>query len=85
MWTYLIVPRNTERTLDDAPVEVGRQIRHEQRLRLSCAHFFTRGRVARFIVRLHLGDLYTESGQTSKGTFSAVSKQKFASKYLTSK
>ena len=29
----------------------------------------------------HLGDLYTESGQTLKGSFSAVSKLNFASKY----
>ena len=28
-----------------------------------------------------LGDLYTESGQTLQGSFSAVSKQNFASKY----
>ena len=29
----------------------------------------------------HLGDLYTESGQTLHGSFSAVSKPNFASKY----
>ena len=29
----------------------------------------------------HLGDLYTERGQTLQGSFSAVSKQHFASKY----
>ena len=30
---------------------------------------------------LHLGDLYAESGQTLQGSFSAVSKPNFASKY----
>ena len=30
---------------------------------------------------VHLGDLYTESGQSLQGSFSAVSKPKFASKY----
>ena len=30
---------------------------------------------------LHLEDLYAESGQTSQGSFSAVSKPNFASKY----
>ena len=29
----------------------------------------------------HLGDLYAESGQTLQGSFSAVSKPNFASKY----
>ena len=29
----------------------------------------------------HLGDLYAESGQTLQGSFSAVSKEFFASKY----
>ena len=29
---------------------------------------------------MHLGDLYTESGQTLQGSFSAVSKPNFASK-----
>ena len=29
----------------------------------------------------NLGDLYAESGQTSQGSFSAVSKPNFASKY----
>ena len=32
-------------------------------------------------VRSNLGDLYAESGQTLPGSFSAVSKLKFASKY----
>ena len=32
-------------------------------------------------VRKHLGDLYAESGQTLQGSFSAVSKPNFASKY----
>ena len=31
--------------------------------------------------RMDLGDLYTESGQTLQGSFSAVSKPKVASKY----
>ena len=31
--------------------------------------------------RDHLGDLYAESGQTLQGSFSAVSKPNFASKY----
>ena len=30
---------------------------------------------------VHLGDLYAESGQTVQGSFSAVSKPKFASKF----
>ena len=32
-------------------------------------------------LRKDLGDLYAESGQTLRGSFSAVSKQNFASKY----
>ena len=35
----------------------------------------------RGIAALHLGDLYAESGQTLQGSFSAVSKPNFASKY----
>ena len=31
--------------------------------------------------RVHLGDLYTESGQTLQGSFSSISKPIFASKY----
>ena len=31
---------------------------------------------------MNLGDLYTESEQTLQGSFSAVSKPKFASKYM---
>ena len=33
------------------------------------------------IAESHLGDLYAESGQTLQGSFSAVSKPNFASKY----
>ena len=33
------------------------------------------------IVALHLGDLYAESGQTLQGSFSAVSKPNYVSKY----
>ena len=44
------------------------------------------GGTAKLLVRdlqrqANLGDLYAESGQTSQGSFSAVSKPKFASKY----
>ena len=33
------------------------------------------------IAQFNLGDMYAESGQTSQGSFSAVSKPNFASKY----
>ena len=38
-------------------------------------------RYAVFLLRDDLGDLYTESGQTLEGSFSAVSKPIFATKY----
>ena len=44
-------------------------------------HRMQESQIQRDVRMIHLGDLYTESGQTLQSSFSAVSKPNFASKY----
>ena len=57
----------------DAQPNVLERSRHQQ--------LAIRGEAVTSRPRNHLGDLYAESGQTLQGSFSAVSKPNFASKY----